>query len=78
MGTSPGAIGTALAQAHLRNILLALDVRLMGQPEVYVQLRPESISEDLAVSEESLRNLLERHITAFEALIDRVKPTKGQ
>lgn len=78
MGTSPGAIGTALAQAHLRNILLALDVRLMGQPEVYVQLRPESISEDFAVSEESLSNLLERHITAFEAWIDQVRPPKGQ
>ncbi len=78
MGASPGAIGTALAQSHLRNILLALDVGVMGQPEVYVQLRPEIIGEDLTVSDESLRNLLERHITAFEAWIDRVRSRRGQ
>ena len=35
MGASPGAVGTALAQQHLRNILAHLDMPTMGQPEVF-------------------------------------------
>lgn len=38
-GVSPGAIGTALAQQHLRSILAYLDVPLLGQPELYLQMR---------------------------------------
>src|SRR5450631_3322420 len=33
MGASPGALGTAAAQQHLRNILAHLDAPTMGQPE---------------------------------------------
>lgn len=37
LGISVGAIGTALAQQHLRNILAYLDVPTLGQPEVFLQ-----------------------------------------
>ena len=37
IGISVGAIGTALAQQHLRNVLAYLDVPTMGQPEAFVQ-----------------------------------------
>ena len=37
IGVSIGAIGTALAQQHLRNILAYLDVPTMGQPEAFIQ-----------------------------------------
>lgn len=36
LGTSVGAIGTAMAQQHLRNVLAYLDVPCMGQPEAFV------------------------------------------
>ena len=39
IGVSVGAIGTALAQQHLRNVLAYLDVPTMGQPEAFVQAR---------------------------------------
>jgi chromate reductase len=39
IGCSGGAIGTALAQQHLRNILAYLDVPTMGQPEAFIQNR---------------------------------------
>jgi chromate reductase len=39
MGASGGALGTALAQQHLRNILAYLDVATMGQPEAYIQVK---------------------------------------
>jgi len=39
IGTSPGAIGTALAQQHLRNVLAYLDVPTLGQPEAFIQAK---------------------------------------
>jgi chromate reductase, NAD(P)H dehydrogenase (quinone) len=39
IGVSPGAVGTALAQQHLRNILAYLDVPTLGQPEAFIQAK---------------------------------------
>lgn len=39
MGASVGAIGTAPAQQHLRNVLAYLDVLTMGQPEAFIHAR---------------------------------------
>ena len=39
IGISVGAIGTALAQQHLRNILAYLDMPTLGQPEVFLQVK---------------------------------------
>src|SRR6476619_5167651 len=36
IGVSVGAIGTSMAQRHLRNILAYLDMPTMGQPEAYI------------------------------------------
>lgn len=41
IGISVGAIGTALAQQHLRNILAYLDVPTLGQPEAFLQMKDE-------------------------------------
>lgn len=38
-GASIGAMGTALAQQHLRNILAYLDVPTLGQPEAFIQAK---------------------------------------
>lgn len=39
IGVSVGAIGTALAQQHLRNVLAYLDMPTLGQPEAFVQAK---------------------------------------
>jgi chromate reductase len=39
LGVSLGAIGTAVAQQHLRNVLAYLDVPTLGQPEAFIQAR---------------------------------------
>ncbi len=39
LGVSVSAIGTALAQQHLRNILACLDVPVLGQPEAFIQAK---------------------------------------
>jgi chromate reductase len=39
VGVSIGAIGTAVAQQHLRAVLGYLDMPALGQPEVFVQMK---------------------------------------
>jgi chromate reductase, NAD(P)H dehydrogenase (quinone) len=36
LGVSVGAIGSAMAQQHLRNVLAYLDMPTMGQPEAFI------------------------------------------
>lgn len=37
IGTSPGAAGTAMAQQHLRNVLVFVNLSVMAQPEAFLQ-----------------------------------------
>jgi chromate reductase, NAD(P)H dehydrogenase (quinone) len=39
IGVSVGAIGTAMAQQHLRNVLAYLDVPVLGQPEAFIHAK---------------------------------------
>lgn len=39
LGASPGGPGTAMAQQHLRNILAAVNVLTLAQPEVFIQAK---------------------------------------
>jgi len=45
LGTSPGAVGTAVAQQHLRGILAYLDMPTLGQPEAFIQMKDELFDE---------------------------------
>jgi chromate reductase len=53
IGVSPGAIGTALAQQHLRNVLAYLDVPTLGQPEAFIQAKDGLFDPDGGIGEES-------------------------
>lgn len=46
VGVSPGAIGTALAQQHLRSVLAYLDMPTLGQPETFIQAKDELFDAD--------------------------------
>ena len=39
LGVSIGAVGTATAQQHLRNILAYLDMPTLNQPEAFIQMK---------------------------------------
>lgn len=45
IGVSPGKVGTANAQQHLRTILAYLDMPTLGQPEAFVQWTDGLVSE---------------------------------
>jgi chromate reductase, NAD(P)H dehydrogenase (quinone) len=72
-GTSPGAIGSALAQQHLRNVLVSLGVFLLGG-EAYVTFKPNLIDEHGNIGDESTKNFLQGFIDRFAALVERLSP----
>ncbi len=63
IGVSVGAIGTALAQQHLRNVLAYLDVPTMGQPEAFIQSKDGLFNSDGSIgagSEKFLKDWLNK------------------
>lgn len=69
-GTSPGAISTALAQQHLRQILGAQNMLLKGG-ETYIQFKPDLVGADDTVADESTRKFLKDFIDQFAALVEK-------
>ena len=53
IGASVGAIGTALSQQHLRNVLAYLDIPTLGQPEAFVQAKDGLFEADGSIGEAS-------------------------
>ena len=55
LGASVGAIGTAMAQQHLRNVLAYLDVPTLGQPEAFIHVK-EGLFDEAGTSAQTARN----------------------
>ena len=72
-GTSPGAIGTAVGQQHLRQILGVLGGIVLGG-EAYVQFKPELIDARGAVSDASTRDFLASFMGRFGDLVRKLAP----
>ncbi len=70
IGTSPGAIGTAVAQQHLRNVLAFLDVPTMGQPEAFIQFKDGLIDESGEVGAAS-REFLQSWMNQYVAWVEK-------
>jgi chromate reductase len=71
IGTSPGAIGTAVAQSHLRNVLGSILGLLVMGGEHYVTFKPELIAADGAVADASTQKFLSDFIAQFASLVSR-------
>ena len=72
IGTSPGAIGTAIAQQHLRSVLGFCNSPQMNSPEAYLQFKPDLITEDGAVTVEATETFLRKYMAEFHSFIVRV------
>lgn len=72
IGTSPGAIGTAIAQQQLRSVLSFCNSPQMNAPEAYIQFKPGLITEDGAVTNESTETFLRKYMEDLHAFIVRV------
>lgn len=53
LGVSVGAIGTAMAQQHLRNVLAYLDMPTLAQPEAFIHAKPGLFNADGSVGGDS-------------------------
>lgn len=70
VGVSSGPIGTAVAQAHLRDTVVYLNTKLLGQPEVYFS--KDKFDENGQVVKGS-REHLKKYIDTFVGWVEREK-----
>ena len=73
LGVSIGAIGTALAQHQLRNVMAYLDMPTLGQPEVYIQMK-DGLFDAAGNIGEGSRKFLQAWMDAY---VDWVKKHTG-
>ena len=72
IGASTGAIGTAVAQQHLRSLLSFCNAPQMNSPEAYIQFTPGLITDDGDVTVESTEAFLRGYMAQYLAFIERV------
>lgn len=73
IGTSPGSIGTAVAQQSLRAVLSFCNSPQMNAPEAYIQFTPDLITDDGKVTNESTEEFLRNYMAEFATFITRVR-----
>ncbi|MBS1196799.1 MAG: yieF [Proteobacteria bacterium] len=74
MGASVGCLGTIRAQYHLRQILVALDMPVVNQPEVMIGNAALHFDRDGKLSDEFNRQLIKK---LLEALVHLVKTCRS-
>ena len=72
IGTSPGKIGTAVAQQHLRSIMAFCNSPLMNAVEAYIEFTPGLVTDDGEVTVASTRDFLASYMQEFHGFITRV------
>ncbi len=70
IGVSVGAIGTSLAQQHLRNVLAYLDMPTLGQPEAFIQAKEGLFDASGALSADSA-GFVQKWVDAYAAWVRR-------
>lgn len=71
IGASIGAVGTAVAQHHLRSSMAYLDIATLGQPEVYLHFRNDVIDPDGTIADESTRKFLQGFVDVYAKWVER-------
>lgn len=71
MGASPGSVGTAVGQYHLKQILLYLNTQVMGQPEFYVSNASDKFDKDGNLTDEKTKEYIKRLLESFTKYINQ-------
>jgi chromate reductase len=71
IGTSMGAMSTALAQQHLRNMCVFLDIPMLQQPEAFIHYKEGLIDADGSVTDESVATFLGNFIDKYLEWVGR-------
>jgi chromate reductase len=72
IGTSPGKIGTAVAQQHLKSILSFCNSPQMNAVEAYIQFTPGLITDEGEVTDATTAEFLATYMKEFHSFIARV------
>lgn len=72
-GSSTGAIGTAVAQGHLRSLLGVLGMALTVQPEIYFTDKPGLLTEDGDITSESTQKVFRGFLDSFARWIHKLQ-----
>ncbi|MGW0045373.1 NADPH-dependent FMN reductase [Rhodococcus sp. NPDC003348] len=72
IGTSPGKIGTAVAQQHLRSVLSFVNSPELAQPEAYIQFTEGLINEDGEITDQSTAAFVTDWLKKFEDFVCKV------
>ena len=72
IGTSPGSIGTAVAQQSLRSVLSFCNSPQMTAPEAYIQFTPGMITDEGDVTVARTTKFLSNYMSEFHLFIERV------
>jgi chromate reductase len=72
IGTSPGKIGTAVGQQHLRSILSFCNSPQMNSPEAYIQFEDGLITDDGEVTNKDTAEFLRTYMQELCTFIGRV------
>ena len=67
-GTSPGAIGSAIAQQHLRSVMVSMGVILQGG-EAYITFKPDLVDANGNIGDENTRKFLQGFLDQFASLV---------
>jgi chromate reductase, NAD(P)H dehydrogenase (quinone) len=76
IGTSSGAVGTAVAQQHLRPILGYLDMPTLGQPEAFIQMKEGLIDEQGHITVDATRQFLQKWMDTYVAWVKKFAPAR--
>jgi len=71
IGASGGAIGTALAQQHLRNIAAYLDMPTLNQPEAFIQFKEGLIDDKGHITVDATKQFLQKWMDSYVAWVQK-------
>ena len=72
IGTSPGSIGTAVAQQSLKSVLSFCNSPMMNALEAYVQFTPGLITDDGEVTKPDTEMFLKNYMNEYHIFVRRV------
>jgi chromate reductase len=70
LGASVGGFGTARAQYHLRQILVALDMPVVTQPEVMIGNASQKFDQNGVLTDEPTREFIRKLLVALGRLVE--------
>jgi chromate reductase len=73
MGASPGALGTARAQYHLRQMFVFLNGMVLNRPEVMIANAAQRFDEQGRLTDEKTREFVGGLLVALKAWVERLR-----